>query len=350
MGRKLSRLQKAGALVPMGLLVGGWAVAVGNTGLASAVGGGENAIPQVPATALDQPAVARSTVGGLDPQAGADGAMATLVINGIPSAALYAYRHAETVLAEADPQCRLPWNLVAAVGRIESDHGRMEGNALSPDGVMQPGVTKPALGPMQLAQGTFSAVAIDSDADGNENPQDIDDAATAAGIFLCSGEGDLSTDAGARSALARYGEGPDYVDSVMKISASYANGMFSQTPDGFTTAAILTSKAYDQTLSSAERESAKRDEEATEKRRKQQAANKPAPSGGSSPSSPDNNDGDNDGDNDGPDDGDNSGGDPVQETAKQVEDTVKKVEETVNDTVKKTTDSVNDTVKKLTGQ
>ena len=44
--------------------------------------------------------------------------------NGIPAAALTAYQRTEAVLAQADPACHLPWELVAAIGRVESDHGR----------------------------------------------------------------------------------------------------------------------------------------------------------------------------------------------------------------------------------
>ena len=339
-------MQKAGALVPMGILVSGWAVAVGNTGLANATADGESAIPQVPATALDQPAVARSAAGGLDPQAGLFGTMATLSTNGIPSAALYAYKHAETVLADADPACRLPWHLVAAIGRVESNHGRIQGNALSAEGLTQPGITTPALGPMQLAQDTFDTVSIDSDGDGAKNPQDIDDAATAAGIFLCSGEGDLSTDAGARSAVARYGEGKKYVNSVMKISASYADGQFSQTPDGYSTSTILTSMAYDRTLTAAERDSAKRSEDEKEANRQREERNRRS-GGGTSGTDTGTNTGDGDEDSDGGSGGD--GGDSGS-GGNQLQDAVKKTTDSVNETVKKTTDSVNDTVKKLTGR
>lgn len=358
MGRKLSRLQKAGALVPMALLVGGWAVAVGNTGLASALSEGEPGIPEVPATALDQPAVVQSTGGvpggALDPQAGLSGALETLSTNGIPSAALYAYHHAESVLADADPTCHLPWNLVAAVGRVESNHGRVDGNVLTADGLAQPGITKPEVGPMQLSTDTFDAVAIDADGDGQKNPQDIDDAATAAGIFLCSGTGDLSTDSGARAAVARYGSGADYVDSVMQISAGYANGQYSQTPDGFTTSPILTSAAEDMTKTPQERTEAKKHEEDTVKAREEAQKRRLArvqkrargDNGGnkSSDGGSHNDGGGSNGDNGGGG-GDGNGGGGGN---KSLQDTVKNTTNTVNDTVKNTTDSVNDTVKKTT--
>jgi len=337
MSKKLTRLQKAGALVSMAVLVGAWGVAVGNAGLASAINGSSATVPEVPAMALEQPAtVQRTTTDALSPQAGVAGALSTLSTNGIPSAALYAYHHAETLLADADPQCRLPWNLVAAIGRVESNHGRIQGNSLTADGLTTPGIIGAALdgtngnkkladtdkgqfdedtkfdrpiGPFQILPNTWTKTAIDSDNDGKENPQDIDDAATTAGVFLCSGAGDLSTASGARSAVQRYNSTASYVDLVLKVSASYANGLYSQTPDGYSTSAILTSQAYDQTLSEEERDEAREeqeeaDEEAEEEeeREKQDDGSSGGSKGGGG--SPGGGSGGDDGSDDGSDDGD----------------------------------------------
>ena len=139
--RKLTRWQKASALVPMAVLVGAWGAALTNSSFATASDGtGGGAIPDVPATALDQPASVQTTPGGIDQRAGADGTVSTLSTNGIPSAALFAYKRAETLLAKADASCKLPWNLVAAIGRVESNHGRSDGNTLSADGIAKPGI------------------------------------------------------------------------------------------------------------------------------------------------------------------------------------------------------------------
>ncbi len=291
MARQLSRWQKASALVPMAVLVGAWGAALTNSGLAIAAGGSDpSAIPDVPASAFDQPATVQESPGGIDPRAGADGAVSTLSTNGIPSAALYAYRRAETLLGKADASCKLPWNLVAAIGRVESNHGRSGGNALSADGLAQPGIYGPpldgrgghakitdsdngsldkdtvydrAVGPMQFIPGTWANVGVDSDNDGKKNPQDIDDAATAAGIYLCAGKDDLSADKGAGAAVRRYNHSDSYVTLVLKISAAYAAGDFSQSPDGSTSAAILTSQANDQTLTPKQRQDAKNNQNGT---------------------------------------------------------------------------------------
>ena len=120
--------------------------------------------------------------------------------------------------------------LVAAIGRVESDHGRTNGNSLDQDGVAQPGIYGIALdgtntavirdtdggqydsddqfdravGPMQFIPSTWSVVGVDSDGDAQRNPQDIDDAALATAVYLCSGDDDLSTTPGQRAAVHRY--------------------------------------------------------------------------------------------------------------------------------------------------
>ncbi|MCW2771124.1 MAG: hypothetical protein JWR27_2557 [Aeromicrobium sp.] len=286
--RKLTRWQKASALVPMAVLVGAWGAALGNQGLATASGGiDESDIPAVPTTAIEQPASVQETPLGVDQRAGTTGTVKTLSTNGIPSAALFAYRRAETLLGKADESCKLPWNLVAAIGRVESNHGRSNGNSLSADGLAQPGiygipldgrngtakisdtdngtldknsVYDRAVGPMQFIPGTWQTVGVDSDNDDKKNPQDIDDAATAAGIYLCAGSGNLSTEDGAASAVKRYNHSDSYVDLVLKISAAYARGDFSQSPNGTSTSPILTSSSNDQTLTPKQRAKARKAE------------------------------------------------------------------------------------------
>lgn len=169
----------------------------------------------------------------------------------VPSPALAAYQRAAAVLNIADEKCDLEWQLIAAIGRVESNHGRFGGNVLDADGVAQPGIYglpltgrngtsriddtdaglldgdkkfDRAVGPMQFIPSTWAVVGVDADADGERNPQDIDDAALATAVYLCSGKGSLGVDSGMRKAIYSYNHSRSYVDLVISIYDSYSAG------------------------------------------------------------------------------------------------------------------------------
>ena len=224
----------------------------------------------VPAKSIEAPA----SVSGSDETTGSVGGVegnaqqivANSSTNGIPSAALAAYQRAETVINAADKTCQLSWQLVAAIGRVESDHGRYGGNALDANGTARPGILGIALngknntalirdtdagqydndttfdravGPMQFIPSTWSVVGVDADNDGVRNPQDIDDAALATAVYLCSGNDDLSTLAGQRASVYRYNHSDSYVDLVLSIADNYLEGDFMSVPNGTTAAGFL---------------------------------------------------------------------------------------------------------------
>ena len=79
-----------------------------------------------------------------------------------------------------------------------------------------------AVGPMQFIPSTWRVVGVDADGDGRRDPQDIDDAALGAAVYLCSGDGELGTSAGRKAALLRYNHSRDYVRLVLSLFRAYA--------------------------------------------------------------------------------------------------------------------------------
>lgn len=258
----IARWQQATALVPLVLLAGAWSASLGASSSATANSPVQDpGVPAVPTTSFDQPAsVTRpptpdaTSDPGLDPSAPSSES-----VNGIPTAAMVAYQRAETVLAKADASCGISWALIAAIGRVESDHGRYGGNVIGTDGRSEPGIYGIALdgsnnttrisdtdngtydndtvydravGPMQFIPGTWEIVGVDGDGDGVRDPQDIDDAALAAAVYLCAGEQDLSTLSGQRAAVFSYNHSNDYVDLVLSIMDAYLDGDYTTVADG----------------------------------------------------------------------------------------------------------------------
>ena len=259
--KRLTRWQKASALVPLALLSGAWTTSLTVTS-ATTADAKDGKLPDgttVPTQAIKAPASVSSPgeIAPGVPQGAADQVIAGASTSGIPAAALEAYQRAAQVIDAADTGCNIDWTLIAAIGRVESDHGRYGGNTLDSHGVSRPGIYgipldgthgtqkvadtdagkydhdpqfDRAVGPMQFIPSTWSVVGVDGDGDGTRNPQDIDDAALATAVYLCSGKEDLSTSAGQRSAVYRYNHSQDYVNLVLAIMRAYASGDFSSVP------------------------------------------------------------------------------------------------------------------------
>jgi membrane-bound lytic murein transglycosylase B len=268
---RFGRAQKASALLPLAVLSAAWTAGLANAGSDASATADSQTLPdgtRMPAHAVQPPASLTAPPGLSHELPGnARKVVATASATGIPAVALAAYQRAATVINAADHGCRMPWQLVAAIGRVESDHGRADGNVLTDRGIDKPGIFGPALdgrhgrvrikdtdagqydgdarfdravGPMQFIPSTWAIVGVDADDDGQRNPQDIYDAALASAVYLCSGPGDLSTVAGQRPAVFRYNHSHRYVDLVLAIEQAYLRGDYSAVPNGTTTTGFTT--------------------------------------------------------------------------------------------------------------
>jgi hypothetical protein len=254
--------RRVGAALPAVALIGGGAALTATGGEPQrAIVAEAKPVVTVPAAPLTRdaapslpalPAPPAEVAASLPATYGAGPLPASVSANGIPARALEAYRRGAALVAAADPECRIDWALVAAIGKVESDHGRYAGNGLDETGTVRPGiyglplngndhtavvrdtdggsldrdqVWDRAVGPMQFIPGTWRAVGVDADGDGVRNPQNMADAATATAVYLCSGPGDLTRLSDLRSAVLRYNQSQAYADEVIAIADGYRRGV-----------------------------------------------------------------------------------------------------------------------------
>ncbi|RJS45304.1 lytic transglycosylase domain-containing protein [Nocardioides cavernaquae] len=170
---------------------------------------------------------------------------------GIPAPAVRAYARAELLLHQSSPSCHLAWTTLAGIGYIESRHGTIGSRSLGEDGRSSTPILGPALngegafaaipasamsaqwhgdaawdhavGPLQFIPSTWARWTSDADGDGIGDPNDLDDAAYAAGRYLCADGHDLGSGAGWGAAIFSYNHSTEYVDSVFSAASAYAD-------------------------------------------------------------------------------------------------------------------------------
>jgi membrane-bound lytic murein transglycosylase B len=174
---------------------------------------------------------------------------------GIPATVLAAYKKAAAELQESKPGCNLPWQLLAAIGQVES--GQARGGRVDADGTTTSKILGPqldgngfalikdtdngaydgnstydsAVGPMQFIPSTWAWAGRDGNGDGVKDPNNIYDASLATGHYLCRNGWDLSTSGDLAKAILSYNPSQDYLDTVLSWLEYYRKGTY-EVPDG----------------------------------------------------------------------------------------------------------------------
>ena len=108
----------------------------------------------------------------------------------------------------AAPTCPgLPWQVLAAIGTIESGNGRDIGPS-----------TAGALGPMQFLPSTWASYGVDADGDGSASIMDPVDAVYSAARYLCD-NGAGRGPAALAGAIYAYNHASWYVSDVLALAA-----------------------------------------------------------------------------------------------------------------------------------
>lgn len=174
---------------------------------------------------------------------------------GIPASVLAAYKRAEQSLKSTDPDCNLPWQLLAGIGKVESGQangGRVDANGTTLTRILGPVLNgvgfanisdtdngaydgdtthDRAIGPMQFIPSTWATWGQDANGDGKKDPSNIYDAAQAAGMYLCANDRNLAVKADLDRAVLSYNHSREYLNTVLSWFEYYKRGTH-QVPDG----------------------------------------------------------------------------------------------------------------------
>jgi hypothetical protein len=164
-------------------------------------------------------------------------------IEGLTTVAYDAYTRAARALGEEQPKCGLRWELLAAIGRTESNHGagRIDANGDTSPLILGPPIGPDtdggewdgdptqdhAVGPMQFIPSTWRRSGADGNADTRMDPSNIFDETLAAGRYLCAAAGELTllTREGVAAAIWSYNPNLEYLRLVGARFEALANDL-----------------------------------------------------------------------------------------------------------------------------
>ncbi|SEF65559.1 Membrane-bound lytic murein transglycosylase B [Actinacidiphila yanglinensis] len=173
----------------------------------------------------------------------------------LPTTVLAAYERAQSSVGQTDPGCHLPWQLLAAIGQVES--GQARGGAVDANGTTYKPILGPvlngngfanisdtdngqydgdpvhdrAVGPMQFIPSTWRTWGADGNGDGVKDPNNVYDAALAAAHYLCADGRDLAVPADMDRAILGYNHSQDYLNLVMSWYEHFRQGGAVSVPD-----------------------------------------------------------------------------------------------------------------------
>ncbi|MDX3763419.1 hypothetical protein [Streptomyces sp. AK02-04a] len=159
-----------------------------------------------------------------------------------------AYRRAAFEQASRTPGCHLPWTLLAAIGKVESNHAR--GGALTGQGFTAGPILGPvldgapfaslrdsdhgrldgnttwdrAVGPMQFIPPTWKRWGTTTRPTLTADPSNIFDASTSAASYLCANNRDLKAPLQLNHAILSYNPSGTYLRDVLAWNSAYASG------------------------------------------------------------------------------------------------------------------------------
>lgn len=128
-------------------------------------------------------------------------------VDGIPALYLQLYLAAGAAYG-------LPWELLAAIGKVECDHGQAPAPACTQQGAEN---HAGAGGPMQFLAGTWATYGVDADHDGTADRWNPADAIYSAANYLRASGAPQDI----RGAVFAYNHSTAYVDDVLRWAARY---------------------------------------------------------------------------------------------------------------------------------
>jgi len=150
----------------------------------------------------------------------------TVVDSRIPAVLLAAYQQA----AGRVPACHLKWQVLAGIGKVESNHAR--GGQVDAHGTVTEPIFGPeladgdhAVGPMQFLPSTWAKWGVDADHDGAADPQNVWDATASAADYLCADGRDLSLNGDLVNAILSYNHDGAYLADVFQWITTYSGGV-----------------------------------------------------------------------------------------------------------------------------